>query len=100
MKKMPFALIVILGANLGYAGIEPPRNLMSPPGAQTDSTITLLWDKPSDYSNVKGYEIYQDGKLAGTSTRCNFKATNLPPGQKHVFAVKAKSETEASKFSE
>jgi polygalacturonase len=70
---------------------------MSPPAAQTESTITLLWDKPSDDSNVKGYEIYQGRELAGTSTRCNFKATKLRAGTKYSFTVMAENGSEISK---
>lgn len=97
MKRTSLIVVLSLGANLCYARVEPPRNLMSPPAAQTDSTIALLWDKPLDYSNVNSYEIYQDGKLAGTSTRCNFKATGLEANRTYTFAVRAKSATETSK---
>ncbi len=99
MKKKSLIIILSLGATVCYSEVEPPQNLMSPPAAQTDSTITLLWDKPLDHTNVTGYEIYQNGKLTGTSTRCNFQAVNLSPNNTYIFDVKAKSGTETSKRS-
>jgi exo-poly-alpha-galacturonosidase len=89
-------LLLSLGATRAYSRIEAPRNLMSPPAAQTDSTITLLWDKPLDYSGVRSYEVYRDGKLAGTSTRCNFRASGLAPQTTHAFFVKAVGASETS----
>jgi polygalacturonase len=83
--------LFLLCATVGYADLGSPRNLISPPAAQTDSTITLIWDKPTEYASVTGYDIYQDGNEIGDSTRCNFQAGNLQPARAYTFIVRAKS---------
>jgi polygalacturonase len=79
-----------------HSEVGAPRNLISPPGAQTDSSITLLWDKPVEYSSVTGYEVCQDGTRVGAPTRCNFQATNLSAARAYTFTVRAKSGTALS----
>ena len=49
------------------ASVAPPQKLMVPPMAYDDSSITVIWSKPSDYSNVVSYNVYQNGSLAGNT---------------------------------
>ncbi len=58
--------------------IEPPQNLISPPAAQTEDTIVLLWDKPADSSQVAGYEIHEGNRLVGETSKGNFTVSGLP----------------------
>ena len=90
MRPCSFILF-LLCATVSYSDSGPPRNLLSPSAAQTDSTITLIWDKPADYAGVTGYDIYQDEVKIGDSTRCNFQARNLQPARAYTFTVRAKS---------
>ena len=72
------------------ASVAPPQKLMVPPLAYDDSTITLIWNKPSDYSNVVSYNVYQEGSLAGSTKNLFFNASKLiEPGLPSSFYVTA-----------
>jgi len=78
------------GAKAAGASIAPPQNLMVPPLAVDDSTITLIWSKPSDYSNVVSYNVYQEGSLAGNTKNLFYISTNLvEPGLPYGYYVTA-----------
>lgn len=64
-----------------------PRNLISPTGTETDSTLTILWDKPLVYKDVIKYHIYLNNKMVGTSTRTNFRIKNLKPQKKYAVYI-------------
>lgn len=49
------------------ANISAPQELTVPTLAYDDSSITLVWHKPDNYSNIKNYNIYMNGKLIGNS---------------------------------
>ena len=58
-----------------------PLNLLSPPAAQTDSSIAFVWDKPSAAKEVAGYRIYLNGKQHGIATCTDYTAEELESGQ-------------------
>ncbi|HEY4789099.1 MAG TPA: glycoside hydrolase family 28 protein [Bacteroidales bacterium] len=68
-----------------------PRNLMSPVGSETDSTITLIWDKPDDYKNVTEYKVFCNNKTVGTSGKINYTVNGLKPDTHYSFYIKAKN---------
>ncbi len=68
-----------------------PQNLIVPPESETDSTITLLWDKPVDADSSFSYQVYQDGKLVAEVKKTNYTVQSLQPGQSYRFFIKAKS---------
>ncbi len=74
------------------AYVLPARNLMVLPQSQTETSVALLWDKPDNYENIVGYEVYQNGVLAGTtaSNETFYGATNLAPDTSYSFYVVAK----------
>jgi polygalacturonase len=86
--KSLFAVLMIT-ASQAMAQVLPARNLVIPQGSITSKTITLLWDKPTEYQNVTAYQIFKDGKLAGTSTKTNFTVDGLAPGKSYSFYIKA-----------
>jgi len=57
--------------------VAPPQNLMIPPLAYDDSSITLIWSKPCDYSNVVSYNVYQEGSLVGNTKNLFYTAKEL-----------------------
>ena len=57
--------------------IAPPQNVMVPPLAVDDSSITLIWSKPKEYANVASYNVYQEGSLAGNTKKLFFIAEEL-----------------------
>lgn len=72
------------------AAISPPQNLMVPPLAYDDSSITLIWSKPCNYSNVVSYNVYQEGSLVGNTKNLFYTAKELiEPGLPYSFWVTA-----------
>jgi exo-poly-alpha-galacturonosidase len=74
------------------------RNLVIPEGSITSKTITLLWDKPEQYQDITAYQVFKNGKLAGTSAKTNFTVDGLEPGKIYNFYIKAQDK--AGKLSE
>lgn len=71
--------------------IDPPLNLIIPTLAYSSNSITLVWNKPTIYSNVAGYNIYENNKLIGTTTNLNYTSTNLSPNTSYTFTVRSKN---------
>ncbi|MCJ7776801.1 MAG: glycosyl hydrolase family 28 protein, partial [Sedimentisphaerales bacterium] len=71
------------------APIAPPQKLMVPPMAYDDSSITVIWSKPSDYPNVVSYNVYQNGSLAGNTKNLFYSITGLEPDSPYSLTVKA-----------
>jgi polygalacturonase len=91
--KLGLACLVFLmlrpAAFVMAQGPASARNLLIPEASITSNSVTLLWDKPKQYSNVADYKIYKDGALVGTSTKTNYKVQQLAPGKPYAFTVKA-----------
>jgi exo-poly-alpha-galacturonosidase len=72
------------------AEIAPPQNIMVPPLAVDDQSITLIWSKPSDYANVVGYKVYQDGTLVSQTKKLSYSAKeSIEPAKAYEFFVTA-----------
>ncbi|MBN1766010.1 MAG: glycoside hydrolase family 28 protein [Sedimentisphaerales bacterium] len=70
--------------------IESPQNVMVPPLAVDDTSITLIWSKPEDYSNVVSYNVYQQGSLVVNTKKLFYTAKELiEPGEEYTFYVTA-----------
>jgi exo-poly-alpha-galacturonosidase len=81
-----------LGAsNAEEPALAPPRDLTVPPLAFDESSITLVWSKPADYSRVASYDVYRDGALAGETTKLHFTFTGLEPGAEYALCVRSRS---------
>ncbi len=48
-------------------GSNDISNLQVPTLAYDDTSIAIVWDKPERYDNVADYNVYINGKLAGTA---------------------------------
>jgi len=81
------------------APIAPPQNVMVPPMAYDDSSITVIWSKPSDYSNVVSYNVYQNNSLAGNTKNLFYNITGLEPDSPYSLTVKAVGEGGAESVS-
>ena len=57
--------------------------------AYDDSSITAIWSKPSDYSNVVSYNVYQNGSLAGNTKNLFYNITGLEANSPYSLIVKA-----------
>lgn len=72
-----------------------PQNLMA--YAKTYSSVSLVWDKPSDNKDVIAYDIYQDGTKVGSSelmqynvAKTNYTISGLKPNTEYNFKVVAR----------
>jgi exo-poly-alpha-galacturonosidase len=74
-----------------YGAVNIPVNLKSPAGTETDSTIVLIWDKPENYNDITGYDIFKDGKYTGSSSITNYMVRNLKPNTTYSFTIKSKN---------
>jgi len=63
--------------------------LMAPEVSQTDTSITLLWDKPEDISGIAAYQIDINGEITGSSEYTDYTVTNLASGQEYAASVSA-----------
>jgi polygalacturonase len=66
-----------------------PRNLISPPAAQTDTSIALIWDKPTDVADTIFYEVYLNEKLIGTSKITDYTIKDLASSVEYEVFVRA-----------
>ena len=71
------------------SSIAPPGKLMVPPLALDDTSITVIWEKPADYSNVVSYKVYQNGSLAGTTKNLFYTIAGLEPNSPYSITVKS-----------
>ncbi|MDO6414087.1 glycoside hydrolase family 28 protein [Sphingomonas sp. BIUV-7] len=73
----------------GLARGSGPFNLMCPPAARTSDSIAIVWDEPTDLE-VEGYDVYLDGKLAGTTRHRDHTFQHLRPARTYEIAVRAR----------
>ena len=66
-----------------------PQNLIIPPGAVTESTISLLWEKPINTKQEVFYAIYKGGTVIDTVSLTNYIVSGLIPDHTYEFYVKA-----------
>lgn len=95
MKNIVLTITLFSCFNL-FAEVDRPLNLITPPETKTETSITLLWDKPKNYQDVVGYEIYQGDFFVGFSYKTNYTIKNLQPNTSYTFHVKSKHKTGVS----
>lgn len=62
-----FMYLYLFRLHSAAAAVLSPQDLSIPTLAYDDTSITLVWHKPDDYSNIKNYNVYMNGKLIGNS---------------------------------
>jgi polygalacturonase len=67
------------------------RNLIIPNASITSNAVTLLWDKPLEYNDITGYQLFQGDKYICTSMKTNFSVRNLTPGKEYTFSIRAQN---------
>lgn len=71
----PFTIQKVKAADLASISnnqtLTPPKNLKIPTLAYDDKSITLVWNKPDNYTNIADYNIYMNGKLIGKASENN-----------------------------
>lgn len=68
------------------------RNLIAPEASISPIAVTLLWDKPQVYQDIKSYHLFVDGKSVGQTTKTNFTVSNLDPNHFYTFSIKAENQ--------
>jgi polygalacturonase len=82
-------------ATLDKSAPTSPLNLNA--YATTYKSVSLIWDKSSDNTGIAAYDVYVNGKLAGSSTpneygvaMTNLTVTDLKPNTMYSFKVVAR----------
>jgi polygalacturonase/pectin methylesterase-like acyl-CoA thioesterase len=99
-KVLAVILAVLIGLSSaefcgGFSALAATINLPAPttlrmtPASNTDTSVVVAWEKPSDYSNVKGYNIYVDDTLVGSTNMTYFKVTGLSPSTSYNIVARA-----------
>lgn len=116
-KKKIAALTCVIGLSLsqgGWANPTAPAELTAPGPAVSESSISLIWERPANGEDVVSYNVYMDGKLAAQTAKDfsskakkeirdfyltsphgqkvighNYRVTGLQPGTRHNFTVRA-----------
>lgn len=81
-------------SNTVYAGTVTDTSAPTVPyGLKTvsvkETEVSLVWSPSSDNVKVKGYEIYCDGKKAGTTSKTTYNCKKLIPGKSFKYIIKA-----------
>ncbi len=72
-KLIAFFLCMFFGIITAFGGnVYPPNYLYVPTLGTDESSILLLWDKPEINEDIVDYNIYVNGKFAG-SAKDNFR---------------------------
>jgi exo-poly-alpha-galacturonosidase len=72
------------------AGPPAPKNLIAPRETATETSLTLLWEPPSDEERGLSYEVYCDGARAGTTSKTFYTVAGLKPDATYSLAVRSK----------
>lgn len=72
--------------------IESPGNLITPPNSSTATSVTLLWDKPLNYSHIQKYNVYLNGKKIAQSAKTNYTVTGLSSNTTYKFSISSVSD--------
>lgn len=56
---------------------------------KTCTSILLSWAKSRDNIEVKGYQVYRDGKKLVSTSKTSYTNTDLIPGREYTYTLKA-----------
>lgn len=82
------------GGSAGMAGAStllPPVDLLVPPMAFDDASLTVVWSKPAEYSRIAGYDVYLDGALAGSTVKLFYTLTGLSADSSHSITARSRA---------
>lgn len=95
MNRLLVVVLLISMVSPVRAGAESealgiPRGLVAPPESETENSVTLFWEPPSDDVDVLTYEILRDGQPVGTTAKTFYTVSGLAAGTNYSFSVRAK----------
>ncbi len=85
-------LVSVLFSDVVLAEL-PQGKLIIAPGTLAANSVTLIWDKPEDFSSIVRYHIFLNGKVIATSNRCNYRINTLSPQQTYTCVIKAEGKS-------
>lgn len=56
---------------------------------RTHTSVSISWAKSRDNVEVKGYQVFKDGKKTTSLSKTEYTSKGLIPGREYVFTVKA-----------
>lgn len=83
MKKFSISFLLLIAFMLSFNGgfalaksknpasPDSPKNLQIPTLAYDEDSITLVWEKPKNYQDIKDFYIYMNGKKIGAASKNN-----------------------------
>src|SRR5262249_9209618 len=92
------ALLVVffcLGSRGARAAPPPPVGVLVPPAAFEDTHIVLVWEKPTGYSAIAGYNVYKNGALVANlpKTQLWYDFTGLTANTTYTLKVRSRDST-------
>jgi len=88
--SLTILLFFVLGS-LFAQEVPTSRNLVIPDASITSNSVTLLWDKPLEYKDIIGYQVFQGDRYVCTSMKTNLTLRNLIAGRDYTFSIKAQN---------
>lgn len=75
----------------GKADAGAPQNLIVAPATETQDSIAIVWDKPENYSDIVGYDVYLNEEEVATKSPASthYTAENLYADTEYSFRVEA-----------
>ncbi|MDS0527029.1 glycoside hydrolase family 28 protein [Clostridium sp. SHJSY1] len=67
-----------------------PQDVIVPSLGYSDDSITVIWDKPADYSKISSYNVYVNDSLTANTTKLNYTVSNLQADSTYTIKVRAK----------
>ena len=83
MKKFSISFLLLMALMMSFnwgsafaksknpASPDSPKNLQIPTLAYDEDSITLVWEKPKNYQDIKDFYIYMNGKKIGSASKNN-----------------------------
>jgi exo-poly-alpha-galacturonosidase len=92
LKKLSLlcALSISFVAFAAQAAPLPPQTLMAAPVSTNNNSTSIIWSKPTTYSNVSSYNVYKNGTYLGNTTKLFYNVTGLSASTAYTFTVKSK----------
>lgn len=70
--------------------LPAPQDFISPPGSETETSVTLFWQPPGQFDGELFYEVYCRDQLIGSTDKTFYTVSDLAPETEYLFFVRAK----------
>jgi exo-poly-alpha-galacturonosidase len=91
--RVGFLIIMAMASIPSHAAtrdeLDKPQGLRVSPETETDSSITIIWDKLRTSVGVMDYKIFCDGRQIGETAETEFTVEHLAPGENYSLSLVA-----------